>query len=121
MKYENIKKNKFYKAHNKDSYGHPSLVVKKDDEKQDILIVKFTSDKKYKDVEKEPLKFRIDENVPEKPIKRKKDGELYHTYVVKYPYVVKSNVLSYSKKYENYRISKEDKRRIYNIKRRKPK
>lgn len=120
LKYDDIKKGKFYKGFNKDNVGHPSLVVSKNKKNRFILIVKFTKDKTFKDVEKEPLKVRIDENYPDKKLLDNK-GNPIKTYIVKHPFLVKSGDLRYREKYEYFKVNKVDKYRVDVVKRRKPK
>ncbi len=111
MKYDDVKKNKFYMSFYRDKLGHPSLVVDKNDNGNKILIVKFTTEKTYKDAEKKPLNYCIDP----KADKNKK------SYIVKYPFIVKGKNLYYKKQYENFRIHKSDNFRVKNVSKRKPK
>lgn len=110
MKYDDVKKNKFYKSYNSDNVGHPSYVIDKYDNGNKILIVKFTTEKTYKDAEKKPLNYCIDPNE-----KKKK------SYIIKFPYLVKGKNLSYKKDYDSYRIHNSDKLRVFKVSKRKPK
>lgn len=120
MRYENVKRGRFYKGYNKDSIGHPSLVISKNKYDHNILIVKFTKDGTFKYAEKEPLKVRIDDNYPFKK-ECDKDGHPIKSYIIKHPFLVKSSDLRYIKKYEYFKVNKTDKYRVDVVKRRKAK